>query len=245
MMMKRWAVYLILSFMLSLCFAAGHDSRAEIFKYIDKDGTLRFVDDPAKIPPAYRQSAERYPETDDHLSREEKQILLERERERETERQAEATAEPQTEENPPSLDQILGLEENTQEASETETRVLISGNHVLVPVTLGYEENEVEALLLLDTGSTIITLHQKLADQMNIEASRVARAQVAGGKVVRFKLARLSYIQVGPNRMENVQVGIINHRGPRVDFRGLLGMNFLRNFRYSVDYEHQVIRWLP
>jgi len=245
MMIKRSAVPFILSFLLSVCFLPGHDSRAAFFKYIDKDGTLRFVDDPAKIPPEYRQSAQKYQDKYDHLSQEEKLILLERERERERERQAEATAEPQPEESQPSLEQVLGLEESTQETSETETRVSIQGNHVLVPVTLGYEENEVEALLLLDTGSSIVALHQKVADQLDIKAFKTAKALVAGGKIVRFKLVRLTYVQVGPHRLEDVQAGIIKHRGPRVEHQGLLGMNFLRNYRYSVDYKNQVIRWLP
>jgi hypothetical protein len=39
-----------------------------------------------------------------------------------------------------------------------ETPVIIKGNQVLVPVTLGYGSKKTEALLLLDTGASIITL---------------------------------------------------------------------------------------
>ena len=120
---------------------------------------------------------------------------------------------------------------------------MIKGNHVLVPVVLGYQGHEIETVLLLDTGATIIALHQKTADRLNINHSKIAKAQVAGGKMVRFKLARLDYVKVGPHKMGNVQIGIFKYTGPRVSHNGLLGMNFLKNIKYTIDYKNRSIMW--
>jgi hypothetical protein len=43
--------------------------------------------------------------------------------------------------------------------------------------------------------------------------------------------------------MEDASVLIISHEGAPVNYSGLLGMNFLKNVAYSIDYKNQVIRW--
>ena len=54
-------------------------------------------------------------------------------------------------------------------ADNYETPVIIKGNQVLVPVTLGYGSKKTEALLLLDTGASIITLFQEIFEQLAIK----------------------------------------------------------------------------
>ena len=75
-MIYRLGSYFFLSIFLAALFLPGHDLRAEFYKYIDKNGTLRFVDDPAKIPPEYRKSIKTYEGRYDHLSEEEKLNLV-------------------------------------------------------------------------------------------------------------------------------------------------------------------------
>jgi hypothetical protein len=43
--------------------------------------------------------------------------------------------------------------------------------------------------------------------------------------------------------MKDAGVIIIPHEGAPVNYSGLLGMNFLKNVEYSIDYKNQVIRW--
>jgi hypothetical protein len=37
--------------------------------------------------------------------------------------------------------------------------------------------------------------------------------------------------------------GIIEHHGPDVPFDGLLGMNFLKSYQYTIDFNDKVLRW--
>ena len=128
-------------------------------------------------------------------------------------------------------------------AGNMETKVIIQGNQVLVPVILGYQGNETETLLLLDTGASIIALHKEIADQLNIKQSQKAEFMVAGGKTITTNVTKLSYVRVGPFEKENIYAGIIEHQGPSVTYQGLLGMNFLHELKYEIDFRKQIIVW--
>ena len=245
-MIKIIKLFIFLSILILVNLSGSQDLRAEFYKYVDQEGVVHFVDEPAKIPPQYRKDTKVYPEKYDHLSEKEKLNLLENEREKFNRKQLEQINDQQYQQRQENIEKKNNeLVELPQHIEDLETQVIIKGNHVLVPAILGYEGNEVQALLLLDTGATIIALHENIADKLNIQESKVAKAQVAGGKTIHFKLVRLNYVQIGPHKMENVQAGIIKYQGPPVEHNGLLGMNFLRNFEYSIDYKNQILKWKP
>lgn len=199
-------------------------SHCGFYKYVDKDGKVFFVDDIGKIPAEYREDLDVYKEKYDHLPSEQRAIMLEKERrDRERERAEEIAKERY----------LRGLE----------TKVQINRNLVLVPVTLGYRGSKIEALLVLDTGASIVTLHQRVADQLRIEELETAQTQVAGGEVLQSSVAKLGFVKVGPFKKRDLYAGIIKHEGPSVPYDGLLGMNFLRGLEYTVDFKKQVIKW--
>ena len=129
------------------------------------------------------------------------------------------------------------------QAEQRKAKVVIKGNRVLVPVVLGYGGNEIEVFLLLDTGASITALHKDIADQLDIRSSHKAKLRVIGGKTFTSNITKLNYVNVGPLKKQDIYAVIIEHEGPPVPWKGLLGMNFLRNLEFRIDFKEQLIEW--
>jgi tetratricopeptide (TPR) repeat protein len=127
------------------------------------------------------------------------------------------------------------------------THVTIVGNQVLVPVILAKEGNEVRAILLLDTGASVTSIHSDVAAGLRINAAQTQKTKglVAGGGLLDVWRTKLSYITVGPHTKTGMEVAIVEHKGPAVPYEGLLGMNFLRDLRYAIDFQNRTINWSP
>ena len=224
------------------------DLRAEFYRYVDDEGNTYFVDDISSIPEKYRNQIKVYREKYDNLAGDERSEAVQRENE--TVRAKEEEHQRQIEETLLQTQQIEDEERHKQaEAArhnllkKSETKVILEGNRILVPVTFNNEGVELDVVLLLDTGATQIVLNRQVADQLNVVTVQKGLAQVAGGSSIQTQVGKVSYIKVGPYKMKDAGVLIIPHEGAPVNYSGLLGMNFLKNVEYSIDYKNQVIRW--
>ena len=124
-----------------------------------------------------------------------------------------------------------------------DTRVIVKGNQVLVPVILGYGGKEVSTYFLLDTGATTTMVKRKITRLLNMKSLTPGTSRVADGRTVNSELGNLDYIVVGPHKIPNFKISILDHRGAPEQFQGLLGMNFLRDVNYSVDFRRELISW--
>jgi hypothetical protein len=125
------------------------------------------------------------------------------------------------------------------------TKVRIEKNQVLVPVTLRNGYQEVQATLLLDTGCTTTSISTALASKLGIDPAhtRPGTSKVADGRTVPSRVAVIGQLSIGPMIKQPLEVSIMPMVGPQEVADGLLGMNFLGDFRYQIDTANQQIIW--
>ena len=187
---------------------------AEFYRYTDANGQVHFVDDPGQIPASRLDTVQVYKETPNS---------------------------PPVEPERPAPEGVNAIAPTPPGGAETP--VIVRGNRVLVPVTIGYRGREVETLLLLDTGASLTILHQSVARKVMLTGTTNREAVVVGGSRIPVRMAQVAYIQVGPYRIPRAQVAIIRHEGPQLEHQGRLGMNILRALDYNLDIDRRVLVW--
>ena len=125
------------------------------------------------------------------------------------------------------------------------TKATINGNQVLVPVTVTYGRNKVQILAVLDTGAYMSVISAEIASKLKIDLERSKKAllRVVGGSLVEARHIKLSSIKVGPHKKRDMEIAVIEQKAQAVKHDGLLGMDFLRDLKYHVDFKNQTINW--
>jgi predicted aspartyl protease len=97
---------------------------------------------------------------------------------------------------------------------------------------------------VLDTGAGLTIISPDLANKLDVKRAEAQKAVGAGGSVaVNFGVVKS--LAVGETRLEGLKVGIMDLRGIssaiETDIDGIIGYNFLKQFRVSIDYPKQTV----
>ena len=119
----------------------------------------------------------------------------------------------------------------------------MENDRIILPVILEYDGVKVTSPLVLDTGATNTTIHKDFSRSFPIYDYKYSKARVADGRIVETNKTVFDSITIGPYKMKNIPVDIIEYRHGSRTSKGLIGMNFLKNVRYQIDYQNRYILW--
>ncbi len=112
--------------------------------------------------------------------------------------------------------------------------------HVKVTTTLN---KNVKANLILDTGSSLVILSNKIANSLGIDANSKDATPVelimADGRKAKAKMVILESVGVQDSEVENIEAAILPEEdSASIPEDGLLGMSFLKKFNFKIDQKN-------
>lgn len=119
----------------------------------------------------------------------------------------------------------------------------VSGTAIIVPAVLNGRDS---VSLILDTGATLTCVDTSVASELHLpERIGVVGAGIGVGSTGRMRIVKLDSIRVGAVTARDLTacaIDLTNVRMMSPSVRGLLGLNFLKNFRVTLDFKRNVLR---
>lgn len=131
----------------------------------------------------------------------------------------------------------LKKRQQEKESGSQEIEVIRQGNHLFVNALLN---GKVNAKLLIDTGASFVLLSTGIAKGLNISiegANPDVKMTLADASEVSGKLLNLDTISIGEVKANDVEAVVIYQENTFGGFDGLLGMSFLKLFKFEINLE--------
>lgn len=110
-----------------------------------------------------------------------------------------------------------------------------AGNAMIVTASLN---GSADARLMLDTGASLTTVSPAVAQRAGIKLDPPRRTEiitVVGGRTVTVPIVRVQALKVGDAIVDDMEIGVFDALPDNKNVDGLLGNDFLRRFRFSID----------
>jgi clan AA aspartic protease (TIGR02281 family) len=151
------------------------------------------------------------------------------------------------------LDEVRRLDAGLRPAAETILAriddALKRRDAVIIPIAPEGRSYRTQAVVdgrgsytfIIDTGATYTTLPSQVAAELGYDTSRAQQIQLStAGGVISAPLLQIHSLDVGGYSVRNLQVVVLPPGvGPA---EGLLGLNFLKHFKYTVDASRSEFR---
>jgi clan AA aspartic protease (TIGR02281 family) len=116
------------------------------------------------------------------------------------------------------------------------------GNNMLAQVLFN---NTINSRLLLDTGASLTVITPALLQNLGLDYNhprRTAWFNTANG-VVKAPIFLIERVSIGSQTVDQLEVAVMDLDNQSIG--GLLGMNFLQHFRFSIDHQSNVLYLSP
>ncbi len=132
------------------------------------------------------------------------------------------------------------IKEKIEKKPEYQYRIPLEkvGEHFILEV----EVNRQPITLLLDTGATLTMINENILNSSLHTLKEHIVLNTAGGEI-HAKLQEANTFTVGEIELENFQIVSSKFKQKKAD--GLLGMNFLKKFKFKIDQEKSILYLSP
>jgi predicted aspartyl protease len=113
---------------------------------------------------------------------------------------------------------------------------------VVIPVLLNGQEGY---RFLLDTGATNSILSSRVADRLGVPEVRRGTLLTAGGNLS-ITIRVMRSVQIGSVRIKDMEIAVAEAElFRRLHIDGIIGADYLKQFKISIDYTHQLLSINP